>query len=327
MDALDQQIKENLIIMKTEVPKTSPLEGWESKPTTSSWISFPGKSRATPPRSQPHTQPISSTPTPPPEEFSHYEAPAGDAIYLSRDSDEAIPSIRLDLTPDSKRPPEPDPQEIPPAPEETHEEAYELGPALPIPLPQEERIVVELGQELWLKILLGWLILIISVTAILARVQEAQKQQTQSRQPLQEELQFQETKNFTKSEAFRKTNTDWLHTQSPSNTRSQSPTTSKSKSPTRTRSQSPMASKSESPMGTSTRSPSESRTITGSKLTYIACGVRNILGNFDLECTYYLEWPIEDYSCGDVVGKCWMSGAILTWHPAIVKETCVCRSA
>jgi hypothetical protein len=43
--------------------------------------------------------------------------------------------------------------------------------------------MVEIGEGWWWKILLGWLVLIVSVTAILARVQEAQKQ---SRQSLQE---------------------------------------------------------------------------------------------------------------------------------------------
>jgi dUTP pyrophosphatase len=61
---------------------------------------------------------------------------------------------------------------------------------------QQERIVVEFGEGWWWKILLGWLVLIISVTAILARVQEAQNQK-QSRQPLQEAMTFQDSRNFT----------------------------------------------------------------------------------------------------------------------------------
>jgi hypothetical protein len=101
--------------------------------------------------------------------------------------------------------------------------------------------VVELTEGWWWKILLGWLVLIVSVTAILARVQEAQKQK-QSRQPLRNELLVQEALKPTKAFELTGTKMKYPVLESIRATRSQSPTSSLSSTPTETRTISPTVS-------------------------------------------------------------------------------------
>lgn len=292
--------------MNAEVPRTSDSDGLDPKgmPTTSSWISKPGRSRPTPPKSQPHTQPISSTPTPPPEELGHHEAPPGNSIYFSGDPEESVQdSVQLEGPSISEPPTRANSPEQPAAPSENRD----VGPELPPPV-QEERIVVELTEGWWWKILLGWLVLIISVTAILARIHEEQGRK-KSRQPLQEAHIIQATRNFTGTDLSKGTETGWHYLKSPTRTRSGSPSTSLSITPTNTRTQWPSSPLTSSP----TPSCVASMTPSGSEFWHIECSVRSVLGNCDLSCWQYISWPVVSWhygeqNCMDTVSHCLVTG-------------------